>query len=234
MSEFHIVLTREQCAHLIDNSRPNPRSKTAHLLPSGYLSIFGSAVAKAEQRDVVFTSPNAVMNPKTNRHGVCFLRITAYCAKCHRIDKKGLFTMTLDQRPYDNEQLVEYAMVKVVRQQVHRHERNNNHREERARTPPASEEQASSISDEQSSSISDEQSSSMSEAPTKQRISRTLSSSLYSLHPLKTSERSTCSSNGLSPSKEASTSSSRAIPAHRQRLVVGDHALRLRQFRQFS
>ena len=180
MSEFHIVLTREQCAHLIDNSRPNPRSKTAHLLPSGYLSIFESAVAKVEQRDVVFTSPNAVMYPKTNRHGVCFLRITAYCVQCHRIDKKGLYTMTLDQRPYDNEQLVEYAMVKVVRQQDHRHERNNTDSEEHVRTPPASEEQASNASEEQTSSISDEQASSMSDdltnSATSSRITQTASS----------------------------------------------------------
>ena len=125
-NKYKILLTSEQCSHLISNAKPKSGSATAHALCCGYLQTFERAVSTEEKLAITFVGQlaNGVIYPNKRRRGVGFLRITAYCSLCHRIDKKcGRYTITLDDAPYDDDmKLLQWVTLDVVRDHDHQHE----------------------------------------------------------------------------------------------------------------
>ena len=111
---------------MISNAKPKSGSTTALALSSGYLHAFERAVSTEEKHDITFLDQlsNGVIYPNKRRRGVGFLRITAHCSQCHRLDKKrGRYTITLDDAPYDKDmKILQWVAFDVVREQDHQHE----------------------------------------------------------------------------------------------------------------
>jgi hypothetical protein len=114
--KFHISTTI--CQQLIEGSRPHNRLKNARYLSGNYFTEFRTPINNKENKSTDFVVTNAVVYPTKKKSLTSFLKITAYCKQCKKIDSNnGRYDIEIKESPFNNHEPSkdqEFALVCVT------------------------------------------------------------------------------------------------------------------------